>query len=61
MPNYEFECDKCKTKITEYLAIKRRNDKKECPDCKYPMTRLIGKGSGFNLKGDGFYKKGWNV
>lgn len=59
MPTYEFHCEYCKTHSTEVLSIKRRNDEKICRVCEKPMTRLVGTGANINLKGDGWFKKGW--
>lgn len=54
MPTYEYKCEKC-----GYLFEKFQNMKaeriKECPKCKGPVRRLIGKGGGIIFKGSGFY------
>lgn len=60
MPNYRFVCLKCNYKELKYLRISKRNNKFLCPRCKSNLQRLIDAGSSFNLKGEGFYKKGWN-
>ena len=60
MPNYGFKCPKCETEKEEYLQIKDRNITQACPKCETIMDRLVGAGGGFNLKGEGFYKQGWN-
>lgn len=61
MPTYVFICSDCGYTKEEYLSISNRNQKQECPECKKDMVRAIGSGSGFYLKGKGFYKEGWNI
>lgn len=59
MPTYSYFC-KCKFKKEEYKSISKRNEIVICPKCGQEMIRLIENGSGFNLKGNGWYKGGWN-
>ena len=54
-PFYDFECSNCNNKEEILLQINKRNEEKFCPKCNKPMSRLIGKGNGFILKGEGFY------
>ena len=60
MPTYNFSCDNCghtQQKLVSILYPK----KSKCPKCQeYSLIKLIGSGGGFNLKGNGFYKKGWS-
>ena len=56
MPNYDYECTKCNHVEEEFRMITKRNDPKECPKCKSEMVKLIGKGSGMILRGEGFYE-----
>lgn len=57
MPTYIFECRNCKSTFEERRAISKRNDPAICPNCDCKETdRLIGKGAGFILRGDGFYE-----
>ena len=55
MPTYTFQCDNCNYQEDFLLTISKRNEPKKCPKCQNLMTRLIGKGGGFILKGKGFY------
>lgn len=54
MPTYEYECKKCG--IVE--VFQRITEKKltKCPNCKKPVKRLLGSGSGILFKGTGFYQ-----
>ena len=57
MPVYEYIC-KCGYTVTYYLTMGNRNREFDCPVCGKSLTKLIGKGSIFNLKGEGYFKKG---
>jgi len=54
MPTYEYKCEKCKYKFEKFQSMKAEH-LKECPKCKGPVKRLIGKGGGIIFKGSGFY------
>lgn len=56
MPTYDYVCDNCGFESEEFRMISKRNDPKECPKCKGNMSKLIGKGSGMILRGEGFYE-----
>lgn len=58
MPLYQYIC-KCGYKLEKYRTMGKRNWDIKCPKCGELMTRLIGNGSSFNLKGKGFFKQGW--
>ena len=65
MPNYEYKCEQCGEVIESYQSItakKLETHRQADPttNCEGTVVRLIGRGSGFNLKGEGFYKPGWN-
>ena len=58
MPTYEYKCSAC-----EYVweEIQKINDKKieQCPECKEKTAkRLVSGGTGFVLKGSGWYSSG---
>ncbi|MBC8128505.1 MAG: zinc ribbon domain-containing protein [Gloeobacteraceae cyanobacterium ES-bin-144] len=57
MPNYDYECQKCKTRFEVFQSM---NDPKltECPDaaCDGQVKRLLGTGGGIIFKGAGFYQ-----
>ena len=60
MPTYNFECIKCGYKQEKLVSI-LYSKRSKCPKCQtYSLIKLIGKSGGFNLKGEGFFKKGWN-
>jgi len=60
MPTFDFECDECGYKQEKLVSI-LYSKKSKCPKClKYSLIKLVGRGGGFKLNGDGFYKKGWN-
>jgi len=54
MPTYEYKCTKCGYIFEEFQSI---NDRpfNECPKCKGKTERVITGGTGFLLKGTGFY------
>ena len=56
MPRYDFICNICNYKEERYVSINYPKLSK-CPQCdiKNSFIRCISKGSGFILKGDGFY------
>lgn len=53
MPNYDYHCKNCGT--FEIFQNVSDDVLTECPTCKSPVTRIISGGSGFILKGSGFY------
>lgn len=54
MPTYEYQCLKCK-KRQEYSQSITARPLTKCPRCRGRLKRLLGSGSGFLFKGDGFY------
>lgn len=54
MPTYEYECRKCEYKFEAFQKMSDRPLSK-CPQCRGPVRRLIGTGSGIIFKGPGFY------
>jgi len=55
MPNYEYKCNDCAYKFTVFQKITDKPVKK-CPKCDGNVERLISGGTGFILKGHGFYE-----
>lgn len=56
MPNYIYQCEDCNYEFEEFQTMKSKK-LKVCPKCdKKTLVRLIGGGSGFILKGTGFYQ-----
>lgn len=56
MPTYDYKCSGCGEEF-EYFHSISDNPIKKCPVCgKNKVVRLISGGSGFILKGSGFYK-----
>ncbi|MBL9116855.1 MAG: zinc ribbon domain-containing protein [Verrucomicrobiaceae bacterium] len=56
MPTYDYECTACGHKFEAVQSMKDPH-LTACPqtECKGPVKRLIGRGSGFIFKGTGFY------
>ena len=54
MPTYEYECQKCHHRFELFQSIKDK-PKTSCPNCRGPVKRLLGTGSGIIFKGSGFY------
>ena len=54
MPTYEYQCQKCKRRHEAFQLITAKPLAK-CPKCGGKLKRLLGIGSGFLFKGDGFY------
>jgi len=48
MPTYDFKCDKCGKKFSEFVSI-REKDNVRCPDCGGKVTQLL---TGFVYKPD---------
>ena len=59
MPNYTYTCQNCGREKEEYIPITQRNRIQICSQCGTVMQKLLGTGSSFNLKGENFYRKGW--
>lgn len=56
MPTYEYMCKKC-DHLMEAVQSMKDNPLKTCPKCQQEgLERLISGGSGFTLKGGGWYK-----
>ena len=54
MPTYEYRCEKCKKRHEAFQSITAKALTK-CPKCGGRLKRLLSHGSGFLLKGSGFY------
>ncbi len=56
MPTYDYQCQTCDHKFEAVQSMKDPH-LTECPQpgCSGPVKRLIGRGSGFIFKGNGFY------
>lgn len=57
MPTYDYKCEKCQKEFEVFQSI-TADPITECIDqeCDGKVTKLISKGSGFVLKGSGFYQ-----
>ncbi|HED05269.1 MAG TPA: zinc ribbon domain-containing protein [Ignavibacteria bacterium] len=56
MPNYTYECENCQYSFEELQSMTAKK-LQICPKCEQnKLVRLIGGGSGFILKGPGFYQ-----
>jgi len=56
-PTYNYECDNCQHAFEKRQSMTEAKLKK-CPECgRFNLVRLIGSGSGFILKGEGFYEQ----
>jgi len=55
MPTYQYECTQCGHQFEIRQSIKDE-PLADCPDCNGKIQRVISGGSGFILKGPGFYK-----
>jgi len=53
MPTYDYECEQCGT--FEIFQNIKEESLTNCPTCNGPIKRIISGGSGFILKGSGFY------
>ncbi len=54
MPTYEYACDACQHEFEAVQSIKDDPITK-CPKCKKPKARRMIGGTGFILKGSGWY------
>lgn len=56
---YEYECTACK-EVSEISHSMKAKPRRKCPLCKkLKLRRLISGGSGFQLKGGGWYADGY--
>jgi putative FmdB family regulatory protein len=55
MPTYQYECTQCGHQFEAKQSIKD-DPLKACPKCRGAVERVVTGGSGFILKGAGFYK-----
>lgn len=54
MPTYEYECRSCLHTFEAFQNI-TAPPLENCPKCKGPLRRLIGRGGAIIFKGSGFY------
>jgi putative FmdB family regulatory protein len=54
MPTYDYECTRCGHRFEEFQSISDPS-LEICPECRGPLKRLIGSGSGLLFKGKGFH------
>jgi putative FmdB family regulatory protein len=54
MPTYEYECQKCGSRLERFQPISAQ-PLKVCPECRGRLQRLISAGAGIIFKGSGFY------
>jgi len=54
MPTYQYKCDECNFEFEEFQKMSDAAIE-ICPKCKGKTRRMISGGSGFLLKGSGFY------
>jgi putative FmdB family regulatory protein len=54
MPTYDYRCEKCGHTFEAFQQMSAAL-LSECPECKGPLQRLIGGGTGLIFKGSGFY------
>jgi putative FmdB family regulatory protein len=54
MPTYEYKCTNCGYRFEEFQSITDPPNE-TCPKCKGKTERIISGGTGFLLKGSGFY------
>ena len=59
MPLYSYHCVKCNEVYENMRSIKQRDVKLVCPECNTRCGRIMDTNS-FQLKGDGWYKDGYN-
>ena len=59
MPLYSYHCVKCDEVYENIRSIKQRDVKLVCPECNTRCGRIMDTNS-FQLKGDGWYKDGYN-
>jgi len=59
MPFYDYKCKKCGYEIKDLKKSIKDNSKEICPKCNEEMLLIISN-SYFELKGDGWFKDGYN-
>ncbi len=59
MPIYNYSCKNCFAEFQKILSIKERDLQLPCPECgSEEIIRVVSK-STFSLKGNGWYKDGY--
>lgn len=58
MPIYNYYCPECGYEDEVYTHMNKRSHIRNCPKCLTILQRKIGIGKIFDLKGEGYYKKG---
>jgi putative FmdB family regulatory protein len=60
VPTYEYKCEKCETEFEAVQPISA-DPLEKCPSesCDGKVQRLISGGTGFTLKGSGWFKDGY--
>ncbi len=54
MPTYDYLCQTCGHEFEAFQSMKD-NPLTECPECRGPVKRKVGGGTGVIFKGSGFY------
>jgi len=65
MPLYEYACPVCEKTESAIIKVADRDNEELVPSCDQheelvPMKRCISRGTGFQLKGRGWYKDGYS-
>jgi putative FmdB family regulatory protein len=59
MPTYEYRCNACGHELEAFQKI-TEDALRECPECGKPALERLISGGNFVLKGQGWYKDGYN-
>ena len=59
MPTYEYRCQVCH-KVIEVFHKFNDDGPDRCPDCHHGQLKKVMSKNTFHLKGDGWYKDGYN-
>ena len=61
MPIRNYKCENCEHTFEDITQIGDTRDLLiDCPECKEPKLKIVLGASSFILKGDGFYKQGFD-
>ena len=56
MPTYGYECKECNHAFEVVKPMGESDTKENCPCCGKEAQRIVSGGTGFILRGQGFYK-----
>lgn len=60
MPTYQYKCEFCDFEFEQIKPMSKSDESEGCPQCGSECRKIITGGSGFLLKGDGWFRDGYS-